>query len=374
MKILFVSTISNTINAFLIPHIQLLLKQGHKVDIACNVEQEISPLLINLGCKVHEIAFQRSPLNRDNFMAYQKIKRLVLSEEYELIHTHTPVASFLTRLACKDISKIKILYTAHGFHFYKGAPIINWLVYYPLEKLAARWTDGLITMNEEDFNIAKKLQLRNRTKVYKVNGVGINFENFQPVTLEEKRELRKQYGYNGNDFILIYAAELNYNKHQDLLIESIRILKDKIPHLKLLLAGSGQFIDRYKEQIKRLNLGKNVHLLGYRDDIANLLKISDLAVSSSRREGLPVNVMEAMAVGLPLVVTDCRGNRDLVKNGQNGYVVGTNDGHGFANAIEKIYFSTDLKKAFGEESRKLVKTYSWEKVKEQMANIYLNEV
>lgn len=190
MKILFVSTISNTINAFLIPHIQLLLKQGHKVDIACNVEQEISPLLINLGCKVHEIAFQRSPLNRDNFMAYQKIKRLVLSEEYELIHTHTPVASFLTRLACKDISKIKILYTAHGFHFYKGAPIINWLVYYPLEKLAARWTDGLITMNEEDFNIAKKLQLRNRTKVYKVNGVGINFENFQPVTLEEKRELR----------------------------------------------------------------------------------------------------------------------------------------------------------------------------------------
>jgi glycosyltransferase EpsD len=374
LKILFVSTISNTINAFLIPHIQLLLKQGHKVDIACNVEQEISPLLINLGCKVHEIAFQRSPLNRDNFMAYQKIKRLVLSEEYELIHTHTPVASFLTRLACKDISKIKILYTAHGFHFYKGAPIINWLVYYPLEKLAARWTDGLITMNEEDFNIAKKLQLRNRTKVYKVNGVGINFENFQPVTLEEKRELRKQYGYNGNDFILIYAAELNYNKHQDLLIESIRILKDKIPHLKLLLAGSGQFIDRYKEQIKRLNLGKNVHLLGYRDDIANLLKISDLAVSSSRREGLPVNVMEAMAVGLPLVVTDCRGNRDLVKNGQNGYVVGTNDGHGFANAIEKIYFSTDLKKAFGEESRKLVKTYSWEKVKEQMANIYLNEV
>lgn len=374
MKILFVSTISNTINAFLIPHIQLLLKQGHKVHIACNVEQEISPLLINLGCKVHEIAFQRSPLNRDNFMAYQKIKRLVLSEEYELIHTHTPVASFLTRLACKDISKIKILYTAHGFHFYKGAPIINWLVYYPLEKLAARWTDGLITMNEEDFNIAKKLQLRNRTKVYKVNGVGINFENFQPVTLEEKRELRKQYGYNGNDFILIYAAELNYNKHQDLLIESIRILKDKIPHLKLLLAGSGQFIDRYKEQIKRLNLGKNVHLLGYRDDIANLLKISDLAVSSSRREGLPVNVMEAMAVGLPLVVTDCRGNRDLVKNGQNGYVVGTNDVHGFANAIEKIYFSTDLKKAFGEESRKLVKTYSWEKVKEQMANIYLNEV
>ena len=374
MKILFVTTISNTINAFLIPHIQFLHKQGHTVDIACRVEQELSPILFNIGCKVHQIPFQRSPLKKENFLAYKKIKKIVSSEGYELVHTHTPVASFVTRFACRNNAQVKTLYTAHGFHFYQGAPTINWLLYYPLEKLAARWTDSLITINEEDFNTAQKIKFIKRTGVYKVNGVGINLDNFQPVTPEEKRELRKQYGFKDDDFILIYAAELNYNKHQNLLIDSVRLLKDKIPHIKLLLAGDGDRMGQYTKQVRSLEIEGNVHFLGYRHDIANLLKISDLAVSSSSREGLPVNVMEAMAVGLPLVVTDCRGNRDLVKNGQNGFVVGLNDVTGFAGAIEEIYFSTDLKKAFGEASRKLVKTYSWEQVKEQMKSIYLKEV
>lgn len=370
MKILYVSTISNTINAFLVPHIKLLIEQGHVVDIACNLVREISPELINLGCKVYNIKFQRAPFRRNNFTAYKNIKEIVKTEGYELIHTHTPVASFLTRLACRNISNVKILYTAHGFHFYKGAPLKNWLIYYMLEYLVGRWTDGLLTMNDEDYKSAIKLKLRKANAVYKVNGVGINLKKFTPQTPDKKKKLRKEYGYNDDDFILIYAAELNNNKHQDLLINVIKLVREKTPRIKLLLAGNGTLFEQYKQQAGELDLGEDVQFLGYRNDIINLLLISDLAISSSRREGLPVNVMEAMATGLPLVVTSCRGNRDLVNDGENGYIVGIDDVLGFAKAIEKLYSSAELRQSFGEKSLNLIKPYSLDKVKEEMQGIY----
>ena len=147
-------------------------------------------------------------------------------------------------------------------------------------------------------------------------------------------------------------------------------MKNKIPQTKLLLAGSGSHVKQYKKQVKKLDLEKNVQFLGHRNDIVNLLLISDLAVSSSRREGLPVNVMEAMGTGLPLVVTDCRGNRDLVSEGKNGYVVGIDDALGFAKAIEKLYHSAELRQSFGEKSLELVKPYSLDKVLEEMEEIY----
>ncbi len=370
MKILFVTTISNTINAFLTPHIKMLIEQGHEVDIACNIESEINSELLYFGCRVHCIEFARSPLNKSNYKAYKKIKKLVLSEGYELIHTHTPVASFLTRLACRNIPDVLILYTAHGFHFYKGAPIKNWIVYYTLEKLAARWTDGLLTMNEEDYKAAKKLRLRKANAVYKVNGVGVDLQKFIPQTPEKKKELRKEYGFKVDDFILIYAAELNYNKHQDLLIQAINVVRNRIPRIKLLLAGRGSYSNQYQQLVKKLNLEENIHFLGYRNDIANLLHIADLAVSSSRREGLPVNVMEAMATGLPLVVTACRGNRDLVEDGVNGYMVGIDDVLGFAKAVEKLYVLEEIRKRFGEKSQNLIKQYSLDQVLEEMKEIY----
>jgi glycosyltransferase EpsD len=371
LKILFVTTISNTINAFLTPHIKMLIEQGHEVDIACNIIGKITPELLNWGCRVHCIEFSRDPFNKSNYKAYKKIKNLVLSEGYELIHTHTPVASFLTRFACRNIPGVKILYTAHGFHFYKGAPIKNWIVYYTLEKLAARWTDGLLTMNEEDYKAAKKLRLRKANAVYKVNGVGVDLQKFIPQTPEKKKELREEYGFDDDDFVLIYAAELNYNKHQDLLIKAIDLVRNKIPRIKLLLAGRGDYSDRYKQLVKKFNLEENIHFLGHRDDIANLLHIADLAVSSSRREGLPVNVMEAMATGLPLVVTACRGNRDLVEDGVNGYMVGIDDVLGFAKAVEKLYASKEIRKRFGENNQNLIKQYSLDKVLEEMNKVYV---
>ena len=191
MKILFVATISDTVNGFLIPHIKSLVLQGNMVGIAANPIEAWNPELNELGCKVHPVEFQRNPLKKENYSAYQKIKRIVENEGYEFVHVHTPVASFLTRYACRRMKDVKVLYTAHGFHFFKGASTKNWLLYYSLEKLAARWTDGIVTMNDEDYRAAKRLKGRKEDSVYKIHGIGLDLDTFVPQTPELKSRLRQ---------------------------------------------------------------------------------------------------------------------------------------------------------------------------------------
>ncbi|MFC5542454.1 glycosyltransferase family 4 protein [Ureibacillus suwonensis] len=368
MKILYVTTISNTVNGFLIPHIKMLIEEGHEVHCAFNIVQEVNEELNKMGCKIYDIEFQRSPLSKENIKAYKKLKKLIHQEKYDIVHTHTPVASACVRLACKKLSEVKVIYTVHGFHFFKGAPIKNWLIFYPIEKWLSKYTDCIITINNEDYNIAK--EKFNSKYVKMINGVGINTSKFTPQTLSKKIELRKEYGYSEKNFILIFVGELNRNKHQDLLIKTVYKLKDKIPNMKLLLVGNGNMFEKYNKLVCKLGLEEYVEFLGYRSDVPNLMIISDIAVSSSRREGLPVNVMEAMATGLPLIVTNCRGNRDLVKNGKNGYLIEIDDVDSFVNKIEELYVSKNTRENFGKESRKNIEKYELKNVLGEMKNIY----
>ncbi|MEK5491323.1 glycosyltransferase family 4 protein [Paenibacillus sp. FSL R7-0297] len=370
MKILYVTTISNTINAFLVPHIKMLIAQGHEVDIACNIKKNVDSNLIDLGCKVHNIPFHRSPIKRDNYTALCMIKNIVLKGKYEMIHLHTPVASFLTRFACRNNKEVKVLYTAHGFHFYKGAPIKNWIIYYTIEFLASKWTDGIITINEEDYSIVQKLKLRRTNAVYKTSGVGLDLNKYSIANSEEKRKLREEFKYGNNDFILFYAAELNDNKNQELLINTMYLLKDKYPNIRLMLAGEGPLKGKYEEKISKLGLCENIELLGYRNDISQLLKISDVVVASSKREGLPVNIMEAMATGLPLIVTDCRGQRDLVKNNINGFIIGVDDANRFAEAVIELMESNKIRKEFSRNNLIDIQKYSLNNVILEMNLIY----
>ena len=372
MKILYVTTISDTVNAFLIPHIKFLIDQGHEVGVACNIVQEVDYELTRMAYRIHPIPFQRNPLKKDNILAYKEIKRVIFDEGYEWVHVHTPVASFLTRFACRNRKDLKVLYTAHGFHFFKGAPAKNWIIYYLLEKIAARWTDTLITMNDEDYDSAKKLKLKNKNSVYKVRGIGLDLNKFLPQKVETKNGLREEYHYHRDDFILIYVGELSYRKHQDLLIEAIGRVKGEIPNIKLLLVGDGELAAQYKELVVKLELEKTVEFLGYRKDIPHLIRLSDVAISTSRQEGLPVNVMEAMSTGLPLIVTDCRGNRDLVRHGSNGFVVGVDDTEACAEAIKQLYHSKELRSQFAKESRRKIQEYSIDHVIQDMKKIYLN--
>lgn len=371
MKILYVTTISNTVNAFLIPHIKMLVEEGHEVDVAFNIKNKVSPEIFENGCKVYNVPFQRSPLSINNFRAYATLKKIILDEKYDIVHTHTPVASVITRLVCKNLKSVKVFYTAHGFHFYKGAPLLNWIIYYPIEKWLSKYTDVLITINKADYDIAINKKFRSK-KVIFVNGVGINLERFQPQKQSKKLLLREQYNYRSNHFILLYAGELSYRKHQDLLIRVAAKLKDKIPNLKILFAGIGDLKEQYTKQIDELGVHRQVEMLGYRKDIDNLMNIADVAVSSSRQEGLPVNVMEAMATGLPLVVTNCRGNIDLVTDNENGFVVEMDDVQKFADAVEKLYRMVKLRQEFGRKSLSLINNYSTQSVMKEIMSIYSN--
>lgn len=365
-KVLFTATVDRHILSFHIPYIKWFKEQGYEVHVACNGEAKIP-----FAHKKHNIPFQRSPYSSNNIKAYIELKRILEENDFSLIHCNTPMGGVVTRLAAIKARKkgTKVIYTAHGFHFFSKAPFFNWILYYPIEKWLSKYTDCLITINEEDY----KRCIHNNFKAKSINiinGIGVDLNKFQPATPEKKSQLRKEYGYSADDFILVYPAELNYNKHQDLLIDAVNILKDRVPNIKLLLAGVGELKTQYEDQVTTLGLEKNIKLLGYRTDMANLLKISDLAVSASRREGLPVNVMEAMATGLPIVLTNCRGNRDLVSEGENGYIVELEDAKGLADKIQKLYKSETIRIEFGSRSLELVGKYSIKNVLCEMQKIY----
>ena len=320
----------------------------------------------------HQIGFVRNPFSPGNIKAYRQLKELLSSIHFDLIHTQSPSGGAITRLAARKSRKngAKVMYTAHGFHFYKGAPKKNWLIYYNIERLLGHITDCIITINDEDYNLAHKMFPGKDIRY--IHGVGIDLDKFRPQDAETKEKNREKYNYSKDDFILIYVGELSYRKHQDLLIYAINILKDKIQNVKLLLVGQGKLMEEYKTLVNKLGLQEYVEFLGYRKDVANLLMMADVAVSSSRQEGLPLNILEAMATGLPVVATDCRGNRDLVANEENGYIIPLNDYESFAEAIIKIYQSNDLRERFCNKSTELVKKYSLNNVRSEMEEIYSN--
>lgn len=365
-KILFVATIDQHIRHFHYPFLEWFKNNGYEVHVASKGEEK----LLHVD-KKHNIPFERSPFKANNIKAYKQLKKLIEANDYKLVHCHTPMGGAIARLASISARKrgLKVLYTAHGFHFYKGAPKKNWLIYYPVEKLLSRFTDVLITINEEDYELANKKRFKAH-KIELVHGVGIDLKKFRPQVDQIKVELRNEYSYNPDDFILIYVGELSYRKHQDVLIKAIDRIVNQIPKLKLLLVGDGDLFDTYQELIIRNNLSKNVELLGYRKDVPKLMLLSDVVVSSSRQEGLPVNVMEAMATSLPLIVSNCRGNKDLVKHMGNGLLVTKDDEGEYAKSILKLYNDSKLKERLSANSLQMISDFSLEKIIDDMSIIY----
>lgn len=363
-KVLFVATITGHINSFHIPYLKWFKEQGYEVHVASKGNENIE------YCDKHfEIPFERFPLKKQNIKAYKQLKNIIEENKYEIIHCHTPVGGVLTRLAARKARKkynTKVIYTAHGFHFYKGAPLLNWIIYYPIEKICAKWTDCLITITNEDDEFAKKHL--NAGKIEHVNGVGINTERLKKeLTQEEKINFRKKLEIREDDTVFSYIAELNANKNQILLIKTIEELKKERPNIKLLLIGDGPLKSQYQEYIKDKNLENEVKLLGKRQDINELLSITDIYLASSKREGLPVNVMEAMYKGLPIIATDNRGHRELMEDWQNGFIIKSQKE--LIDRIKSIEISNSRKM----NNEKVIKKYLLNEVTQQMKKIYAYE-
>ncbi|MCM3744098.1 glycosyltransferase family 4 protein [Sporosarcina luteola] len=365
MRILYVATVSGTINAFLIPHIRMLIEQGHTVDIACCITNPIDQTIYKYGCKVHEISFSRSPLNNKNIIAYKELKKIISDGKYNIVHTHTPVASFVTRLVCKNIKETKVFYTAHGFHFYKGASIKNWFVYYFIEKWLSKYTDTLITINKEDFERAKK-KLKAKRIEY-IPGVGLEVEKFMNIKVDKLRK-RNEIGVPKDAFTILSVGELNKNKNHEVVIRAFAKLNNS--NLHYVICGKGTIEPALKILASDLNVGDRVHLLGFRADIAEICKSSDLFVFPSFREGLPVSMMEAMATGLPVICSDIRGNVDLISDQEGSFLFNPIDAEQLAIHISKVIEDDNIRIKMGTTNKKRIQKYSLSNVLEKIKMIY----
>ncbi|SHF32130.1 Glycosyltransferase involved in cell wall bisynthesis [Thermoanaerobacter uzonensis DSM 18761] len=367
-KILFIATIESHILNFHIPFIEYFYNKGYEVHVAAklgNRQDELKDL--NVVC--HDVNFSRSPYSLSNIRALNQLIKTMRENKFSLVHVHTPVGAFLGRLAAKITNTKPVLYTAHGFHFYKGAPLKNWLIYYTMEKIAAHWTDGFITMNEEDFNIAKKFNLRRKDAVFYVHGVGLDIEKYSINDEERRKKLREELGFSDNDILLLTVAEINTNKNHKQIIDTIKILKD-YSSIYYLIVGTGEEEEKLKNYVLLNNLEERIKFLGYRRDISEILNAIDIFILTSLREGLPRAIMEAMAAGKPIIATNVRGNRDLVRDGVNGYLVPVNDIEATAKAITKLAENTTLRTKMGEEGRRIIQDYDIKKVLREMDEIY----
>ncbi|MBS4179156.1 glycosyltransferase family 4 protein [Lederbergia citrea] len=367
-KVLFCATVDHHFSSFHLPYLKWFKDQGWEVHIAA-----AGRLKLPFVDKKYDIAIQRSPFKKKNIDAYKELKFIIDKNQYKVIHCHTPMGGALARLASRKARKhdTKVIYTAHGFHFYKGAPLLNWLVYYPIEKVLAHYTDCLITINEEDYSLAVNHHFK-ANQIQHIHGVGVNTDQFTPDI--DKIKLREKYHYKNDAFLMFYAAEFNNNKNQQMLIKAIALLNVKVPNAKLLLAGEGPLIDQCKQLSVQLKIEGLVDFLGNRDDIVSLLKLSDIAVASSLREGLPVNVMEAMASGLPIIAVNNRGHRELVLNNQNGWLVESNPIE-MSKKMVILAKNKSLREQYGTQSRKIIlEKYSLIKVLEEKSAIYKNVI
>lgn len=365
-KILFCATVDYHFKAFHLPYLKWFKEQGWEVHVAANGD-----LPLPYVDHKYNLSISRSPISASNLQAYKELKRLMDTNQYEMIHCHTPVGGALARLAAREARKngTKVIYTAHGFHFCQGAPLQNWLIYYPVEKWLATYTDCLITINEEDYRRAVQHRFKAKN-IEHVHGVGVDVHRFKPVEKAYKEELRIAYGYHVGDFLLFYAAEFNKNKNQQLLIQALALIKEDVPTAKLLLAGEGAMLQECKSLAESLGVRDRVDFLGFRKDIVELLQISDVAVASSLREGLPVNILEAMAAGLPIVASSNRGHNELVINNQNGFLVSPHNAVEFSRRVQELFHSTNLREELGIQSMIRANLFSGDRVGREMSKLY----
>jgi glycosyltransferase EpsD len=341
-------------------------EQGFQVHVAARGELELP------YCDVkYNVQFERSPFRKLNFRAYKELKNIINHNKYDLIHCHTPMGGVLTRLAARSARKngTRVLYTAHGFHFYKGAPLRNWLFYYPVEKFLTRYTDCIITINSEDFDLVKRKKF-NIAGVFKINGIGVNNSKFKCISYDEKVKLRKVMGYKEEDFILIYVAEFIPRKNHKFILDSIPAISKEIPNLKILFAGRGLLLEHMKKYSQEIHVDKFVDFLGFRKDIENIMALSDIGISASRQEGLGLNLAEEMFCSLPVVATIDRGHNEIVEDGKNGFLFEQNNHIQFNHYIIQLYKNKETRINLGITAINSVQKFILQNSLNAMAQIY----
>lgn len=373
-KVLFVATVVKThMMQFHIPYLKLFREMGWETAVASkNDYEDPADCQIPYCDTYYDIPFERMPWKPKNIKAYRMLKTIIEEGNYDIIHCHTPVGAMITRLAALAARKrgTKVIYTAHGFHFFKGAPLINWLLFYPVEWLLAPVTDVLITINKEDHSRARKLLHPKRLEY--VPGVGIDTGKFRGIVIDRQAK-RKTLGYGQQDFLILTVAEMTPNKNHITVLKALALLKDReeFANIHYLICGRGEMWQSLEQSAKELGISDHVNFLGYRSDAPELYRCSDLFAFVTFREGLSVALMESMSSGMPILCTKIRGNTDLIDDGISGCFT-ENSPEAVAENILKLYRDPGLRKTLGEQAAEKVKLFDSENVLNQVKDIYLS--
>lgn len=369
MKILYLTTIGRTMNFFK-SFINDLIEAGHTVDIAtneCNGNSEVPNCYREWGCKIYMVSYARNPLSPQNIKAIREIKDIIKKNNYDIVHCHTPVASVCTRVACRNYRKmgLRVIYTSHGFHFYKGGLLRNWILYYPIEKICSHWTDAMITINAEDYELAKK---RFAIKhIIRIPGIGIDISKYN-IEIDKNAYLQK-IDLAGTVKIVLSVGEVNTNKNHSLVIRSIAYLKDSSIHY--IVAGKGDQIESNIQLAEELGIKDQVHFLGYRNDIPELNQIADVFAFPSIREGLGLAAIEALASGTPVVGMATRGINEYVSNGITGYKF-SNNIKSCAEAIQKCFDLIEKDEKLPIRCKEIASKYSYTVSNDRVLQLYRN--
>lgn len=370
MRVLLTATVQSHICQFHKPLVEVLHKHGCEVHVAARDNlAEKNGLKLDFADKVYDIPFARSPASPNNLRAYRKLKRILAQEHYDVIHCNTPMGGIVTRLAAQKARKkgTRVFYTAHGFHFYKGAPKKNWIVFYPIEKWFARMTDKLITITAEDYALASESF---SCSVERIHGVGVDEARYYPVNAEEKLRLRNEMGFGPEQKILLCIGELLPNKNQKMAIRMMRKIVEQYPDALLLLAGNGPEKENLDREITTCGMEGNVQMLGYCTHLQDYQHIADVLVSCSHREGLPLNIVEAMLSGTPVVATDNRGHHELIRDGKNGFLVPQDDADTMTACVLSLLKDTKLADSFRAAALEWAQVYGFRNVKKELEKIY----
>ena len=366
-KRILITCTDSMMKQFLEPHVRNLAGNGYEVEIACSeVLNRMAEVRQDLGdyARIHLLHLKRSPLALSNIRGYREVKQIIRNGRYDLVWTNEPVMGVATRLAARKARKqgAKVMYMVHGFHFYKGAPLLNWLLFYPIERLMASKADCICTINREDY--ARAQQMHTARTAY-IHGVGIDTDRLKPG--KNAADLRKELHLQPDTFLVLSVGELNENKNQQIVIRALARLEDQNIHY--VLCGKGDQLEKLQALAGELGISDRVHFLGYRKDIADICRQCDLFALPSRREGLPFAAMEAMYCGMPLVNSGIRGLADITEDGTSGYVCETEDVRRYAESIRKLKAAPALRTQMGNNNRKTVEAFTIEQTKQEILSL-----
>lgn len=367
-KILMTATVQSHIAQFHKPVIRMLQEMGHQVEVAAANNLHLKEnLTLTEPDAIHEVKFSRSPFSLQIFPAYRQLKKVIEAGEYDIVHCNTPVAGILSRLACRKLrkqGKIKVLYEAHGLHFFKGGPKSGWLIWYPIERFFSRFADMMVLINKMDYTLVK--EKFHTPMVRRIPGIGVNLSQFKDLG---NGDLRQELSLPEDTPIVVSVGELNENKNHKTVIRAISQMENKQAHY--CIAGNGPLLQELTALTQQLGVSDRVHFLGYRRDVPIILRQADVFVLPSQREGLGMAAIEAMSCGLPLVSSNRHGINDYSIEGVTGYKHHPLDSQGFAGSLDKILSDDELRREMGEKCKEIAQEFTLEASLDCMRKYYM---